>query len=124
MDGRTERCTDSPCILQDVFLFESSALLTYKTNNERTKRQDKGTADHVLPLGDWFLCIFMGKGDNEEEGTEGEEAEKKWRGKRRGMRKRRRRQRQKRIFYKFYPGFFVVSKGARRNDEGSEDEKD
>ena len=38
--------------LQDCFLFESAALLMYKTNKK--SGPGKGTADHLLPLDDWF----------------------------------------------------------------------
>ena len=33
-DEQMDGCTDSPCILQDIVLFEAAALLTCKTNDK------------------------------------------------------------------------------------------
>ena len=56
--GRTDGRTDSPCILQD-FVPSSSLrgrcpayIIEYF---KQMPRQGKGTDDHLLPLGDWFL---------------------------------------------------------------------
>ena len=53
MDGRT----DSPCVLQDFVPFGAAALLPLNLNHFLLK-QGTGTADHLLPLGCYFLLSF------------------------------------------------------------------
>ena len=52
MDGRT----DSPCVLQDFVPFGAAALLPLNLHHFLLK-QGTGTADHLLPLGCYFLLI-------------------------------------------------------------------
>ena len=56
-DRRTDIRTDFPCILQDIIPLGSAALPTSKlpTYNDG---QGKGTADHLLPLGDLFFFVI------------------------------------------------------------------
>ena len=51
------RQTDSPCILQDFVPFVTAALLPLNLNHSLLK-QGLSTADHLLPLGDWFSPFF------------------------------------------------------------------
>ena len=50
-DGRTDGRTGIPRVLQDLVLFGATPLLTFDFNKHQLK-QDKGTDDHILPVGD------------------------------------------------------------------------
>ena len=58
MDGRTDGRTDSPCVLQDFVPFGAAALLPLNLNHFLLK-QGTGTADHLLPLGCYYLLEFI-----------------------------------------------------------------
>ena len=62
-DGRTDGRTDSPCVLQDFVPFGAAALLPLYLNHTQLK-QGMGTADHLLPLGCYFI-IRAHKGNSE-----------------------------------------------------------
>ena len=53
-DRRTDGQTDSPCVLQNFVPFGATALLPVNLNYTLLK-QGTGTADHLLPLGCYFL---------------------------------------------------------------------
>ena len=59
MDGRTENLP----ILQDFVPYRgrcpASIKIAKERNQEKTVGQGKGTADHLMPLGDWFLYFFL-----------------------------------------------------------------
>ena len=57
MDGRTDGRTDFPCVLQDFVPFGAAALLPFNLNHSLLK-QGTGTADHLLPLGCYFIVFF------------------------------------------------------------------
>ena len=47
--------TDSPCVLQDFVPLRGQSPAYLKGYHKQTAQQGKGTEDHLLPLGDWFL---------------------------------------------------------------------
>ena len=53
-EGRMDGRTDSPCVLQDFVPFGAAALLPSNLHHILLK-QGTGTADHLLPLGCYFL---------------------------------------------------------------------
>ena len=55
-DGRMDRCTDSPWVLQDFIPFRAAALLPLNLNHTLLK-QGRATADHLLPLGCYFISF-------------------------------------------------------------------
>ena len=57
MDGQTDGRTDSPCVLQDFVPFGAAALLPLNLNHILLK-QGTGTADHLPPLGCYFVFVF------------------------------------------------------------------
>ena len=59
-DGRTDGRADSPCVLQDFVPFGAAALLPFNLNHTLLK-QGTGTADHLLPLGCYCVCVCVGK---------------------------------------------------------------
>ena len=56
-DGWTDGRTDSPCVLQDFVPFGAAALLPLNLNHTLLK-QGTGTADHLPPLGCYFLLFW------------------------------------------------------------------
>ena len=56
-EGRTDKRTDSPCVLQDCVPFGAAALLPLNLNRFLLK-QGTGTADHLLPLGCYSSFLF------------------------------------------------------------------
>ena len=61
MDGWMDKHMDrnSPCVLQDFVPFGGAALLSFDFNKSKVK-PGKGTNDHILPVGDWFLQWNVG----------------------------------------------------------------
>ena len=55
MDVRTDRRTDSPYVLKDFVPFGAAALLPL-TLNHLLLKQGTSTAEHLLPLG----CYYVG----------------------------------------------------------------
>ena len=55
-NGWKDGQTDSPCVLQDFVPFGAAALLPFNLNHFLLK-QGTGTADHLLPLGCYFLSF-------------------------------------------------------------------
>ena len=47
--------TDSPCVLQDFVPLRGRSPAYLKGYHKQIAQQGKGTDDHLLPLGDWFL---------------------------------------------------------------------
>ena len=50
--------TDSPCVLQDFVPLRGRSPAYLKGYHKQTAQQGKGTEDHLLPLGDWFMSNF------------------------------------------------------------------
>ena len=55
-DRHTDGRTDSPCVLQDFVPFGAAALLPLNLHHFLLK-QGTGTADHLLPLGCYFVFL-------------------------------------------------------------------
>ena len=53
--GRRDGQTDFPCVLQDLVPFGAAALLNL---NHTLHKQGTGTADHLLPLGCYYIFWF------------------------------------------------------------------
>ena len=54
MDGWMDRRREFLPILQDFFLYGSCCPASQRKIKSYKKRQGKGIADHLMPLGDWF----------------------------------------------------------------------
>ena len=67
MDGRTEGRTDvrtdrrmENCpILQDFVPYWGRCPATAQLQPENCIKRGKGTADHMMPLDDWFVFVFV-----------------------------------------------------------------
>ena len=64
MDGRTDRRTDGETencpILQDFVPYRGRCPATAQFQPQNCIKQGKGTADHMMPLGDWlYFCIDL-----------------------------------------------------------------
>ena len=64
MDGRTDGRTDGRMeilpILQDFVPYRGRCPTTAPLQPENSLKQGKGTADHVMPLGEWLNVVFKG----------------------------------------------------------------
>ena len=62
MDGRTDGRTENLPILQDFVPYRGRCPASIKITKKKTIRkkvkQGKGTADHLMPRGDWFLFFL------------------------------------------------------------------
>ena len=59
-DGRTDRRTENLPILQDFVPYQGRCPATAQLQLENCIKQGKGTADHMMPLGDWFPLEIVG----------------------------------------------------------------
>ena len=67
MDVRMYRCTDGHTygrtenlpILQDFVPYRGRCPATAQLQPENCIKRGKGTADHMMPLGDWFVFVFV-----------------------------------------------------------------
>ena len=61
-DGKTDRQTDGTenlPILQDFVPYPGRCPASPQKDQRKTKvKQGKGTADHLMPLGNWFFSSF------------------------------------------------------------------
>ena len=55
MDGRTENLP----ILQDFVPYRGRCPATAQLQPKNCVKQGKGTADHMMPLGDWFFLPLL-----------------------------------------------------------------
>ena len=54
MDGWTDERTENLPILQDFVPYRGHCPATAQLQPENRKKWGKGTADHMMPLGDWL----------------------------------------------------------------------
>ena len=59
MDGRTDGRTDSPVFYRNLFPLGMMPC-SPSTHTHAPLRQGRGTADHLLPLGCYCFCLFIG----------------------------------------------------------------
>ena len=61
-DGRTDKRTDVRTenlpILQDFVPYQGRCPATAQLQPKNCVKRGKGTADHMMPLGDWFLTAL------------------------------------------------------------------
>ena len=60
MDGRTDGRTENLPILQDFVPYWGRCPATAQPEPKNCIKRGKGTADHMMPLGNWFF-LFVPK---------------------------------------------------------------
>ena len=55
MDGRTNEQTENLPILQDFVPYRGRCPATAQLQPKNYMKRGKGTADHMMPLGNWFV---------------------------------------------------------------------
>ena len=58
-DVRTEVRTENLPILQDFVPYRGRCPATAQIQPKNCIKRGKGTADHMMPLGDWFSIYFL-----------------------------------------------------------------
>ena len=59
MDERTNGRMENLPILQDFDLYRGCYPATAQLQPKNCIKRGKGTADHMMPLGDWFLFLHF-----------------------------------------------------------------
>ena len=59
MDGQMDERTKNLHFLHDFFLYRGCCPATVQLQLENRIKEGKGTADHMIPLGDWFPLLFL-----------------------------------------------------------------
>merc|ERR1739837_37277 len=57
-DGRTYGRTENLPILQDFVPYRGHCPASAQLQPKNYIKRGKGTADHMMPLGDWFISLF------------------------------------------------------------------
>ena len=58
MDGWTDGRTENLSILQDFVPYRGRCPAAAQLQPKNCVKRDKGTADHIMPLGDWLEAVF------------------------------------------------------------------
>ena len=59
MDGRTDEWMENLPILQDFVPYVGRCPATAQLQPKNCIKRGKGTADHMMPLGDWFIHLVV-----------------------------------------------------------------
>ena len=59
MDGRTDGRMENLPILQDFVPYWGRCPATAQLQTKNYIKRGKGTADHMMPLGDWFINFSL-----------------------------------------------------------------